>query len=226
MMAEIGATFGRREEVDPEASRYNKIADMEWNPTVPAGEVLGFGNDVLIRRSVLETVDGYNEAMRMGHEADLSQRIRDQGSLIFYISHLMTRHDVRLSRWDQWWGHAYRRGYGLANFRHLHPAAELWRGWAGRVWIHGGLGLGLAVLGLILFSWSFWWLVVLWLPAAYLILKPRIREVEEWAERLEVPLQDAVLFTWHRSFVVVPQFLGMLRWRWAKWTGRSMKGGI
>jgi glycosyltransferase involved in cell wall biosynthesis len=225
LTAEIGAIFGQRREIDPERSRYNKIADLEWNPTEPAGEVAGFGNDVLLRRTVLEATGGYNEELVMGHEADLSQRIRDHGSKIFYLEHLMTKHDVNLTRWDQWWRHAYRRGYGLAAFRHLHPVTDLWREWWKRVWLDGGLGGGLFLLGLIFAAWNMWWLA-LWIPATYLILQPRIRQVETWSKRLGVSLPDAALYTWHRSLVVVPQMLGVLRWYWAKWTGRKMKGGF
>jgi len=57
----VGAIRGNREEINPDASVYNWIGNLEWNAA--PGECDAFGGDVLIRRSILEQTNGYDEVL-------------------------------------------------------------------------------------------------------------------------------------------------------------------
>lgn len=96
---------------------------------------------------------------------------------------------------------------------HKHGFEEYWR-WAvqrrgdgTQVWVRGGLPILLVLLGL-LFSPVTLWSLALFLPAAILLLYPRIFRVEALAQELHLSHHDAARYAWHRSFVVLPQLFG------------------
>lgn len=110
----LGAVCGRRRELHPEASLYNRVVDCEWN--TPVGESDGFGGDVLVRRSALAAIGGYDERMNQGEDPETAFRLRAAGWRIRRIAHDMTRHDVALHSFAAWrrrhrrGGHAYAHG--------------------------------------------------------------------------------------------------------------------
>lgn len=54
----ICAAWGHRRESAPEQSIYTRVLDLDW--IYPIGRSLYFGGDVLVRRSALEQVGGYD----------------------------------------------------------------------------------------------------------------------------------------------------------------------
>ncbi len=112
---------GRRRERFPEASVYNRLADMEWN--TPVGTVKSCGGDSLIRVSAFEQVGGYNPAVIAGEEPEMCVRLRAAGWTIHRIDVEMTLHDAAMTRFGQWWKRTIRGGYayGLANAMHGGP---------------------------------------------------------------------------------------------------------
>jgi GT2 family glycosyltransferase len=94
---EVAAVSGRRREIDPGASIYNRLTDQEWD--MPIGEVRQCGGDVMIRAEALEAVGGYNEAMIAGEEPELSVRLRRAGGVIRRLDAEMTLHDAAMTRW-------------------------------------------------------------------------------------------------------------------------------
>jgi len=108
------AVCGRRRELFPDASLYNRVVDCEWNTPVGASD--GFGGDVLVRASALAAIGGYDEAMNQGEDPETAFRLRAAGGRILRLAHDMTWHDVALHSFAAWrrrhrrGGHAYAHG--------------------------------------------------------------------------------------------------------------------
>lgn len=115
---DVAAVCGRRRERYPEASIYNRLADMEWN--APTGEVEECGGDVLFRSPVFLEVGGFNPKMIAGEEPELCVRVRGQGYKILRIDAEMTLHDAAITRFSQWWTRAVRGGHSYAEGMALH----------------------------------------------------------------------------------------------------------
>lgn len=116
--ADVAAVCGRRRERHPEASIYNRLADMEWN--APVGEVEECGGDVLFRCPVFLEVGGFNPRMIAGEEPELCVRVRGKGYKIVRIAAEMTLHDAAMQRFSQWWTRAVRGGHSYAEGMALH----------------------------------------------------------------------------------------------------------
>jgi GT2 family glycosyltransferase len=168
---EVAAVCGRRRERYPEASIYNRLADMEWN--APRGEVEECGGDVLFRAPVFIEVGGFNPGMIAGEEPELCVRVREAGYKILRIDAEMTLHDAAIMHFSQWWTRTVRGGHSYAEGMALHGAgfsrhnvrrtlSALTYGlilpgvWSGTfVFAAGGIGFGPAVLVLVLVPAAF-----------------------------------------------------------------------
>ncbi|MGQ9921893.1 MAG: glycosyltransferase, partial [Desulfobacca sp.] len=218
---DVGAVFGRRLELYPEASIFNFIANLEWNPA--PGECEAFGGDVCLRRQALEATGGYDEILISGEDPELSQRLRQQGYKIIHLDTTMTWHDLAMTHFRQYWRRAYRTGYGFAavTHRHLRSTKGFWAREVFRLALRGGGSLGLAFLGSVGTWWSPWWLLA-WPPAVLLLLFPRLLRVRQLAAAKQLTRDQAKLYAWHCSFVVIPEFFGASRYLWGALTGRPL----
>ncbi len=115
---DVAAVCGRRRERHPEASIYNRLADMEWNAQV--GEVEECGGDVLFRSPIFLEVGGFNAGMIAGEEPELCVRVRALGHKILRIDAEMTLHDAAITRFAQWWTRATRGGHSYAEGMAMH----------------------------------------------------------------------------------------------------------
>ena len=116
----LGAVCGRRRELAPEASLFNRAVDCEWN--TPVGEAETFGGDVLLRARAVREAGGYDESMNQGEDPELAFRVRRAGWRIRRIQHDMTWHDVALLRASAW-----RRRHRRGGYAYAHGAALHWR---------------------------------------------------------------------------------------------------
>jgi GT2 family glycosyltransferase len=114
----LGAVCGRRREIQPEASRFNRAVDLEWD--TPVGEARAFGGDVLVRLAALEQCGAYDERMDQGEDPELAFRLRQRGWRILRIDRDMTLHDVALHRFAAWWKRHERGGLAFAHGAWLH----------------------------------------------------------------------------------------------------------
>ncbi|PNU04331.1 glycosyl transferase [Novosphingobium guangzhouense] len=108
----LAAVCGRRRERAPDASRYNRLCEAEWN--TPVGIARSVGGDALFRVAALRQIDGYDEALIAGEEPDMCYRMRRRGWLIRRIDGDMTIHDAAMLRFGQWWQRNRRSGYATA----------------------------------------------------------------------------------------------------------------
>jgi len=116
----VAAVCGRRREIAPEASVYNRLIDREWD--TPAGQARSCGGDVLMRRAAFEEVGGFDPRLIAGEEPELCVRLRQAGWLIWRLDAEMTRHDAALHRFGQWWRRSRRAGHAYAEGAALHGA--------------------------------------------------------------------------------------------------------
>lgn len=106
---ELAVVCGRRSELHPERSVYNRLADLEWD--TPIGLAAACGGDSVVRVSDFEMVGGFDPTAKAGEEPELCQRLRRAGRLIARIDAPMTRHDLNMTRFSEWWRRQYRVGY-------------------------------------------------------------------------------------------------------------------
>jgi len=115
----LGAVFGRLREIDPEASIYSWLCDIEW--TVPPGPADMFGGLVMLRAEAVRDGGGYRSGMIAGEEPELAIRLRAAGWRILSLAQPMAEHDAGITRFGQWWRRAVRGGHAFAELVHLHP---------------------------------------------------------------------------------------------------------
>jgi cellulose synthase/poly-beta-1,6-N-acetylglucosamine synthase-like glycosyltransferase len=104
--------WGHRREIAPGDSIYNRTLDLDW--IYPPGITEFCGGDALMRRSVLEKVNGFDETLIAGEEPEMCRRIRALGWQIRHVDLPMTGHDLAMNRWSQYWRRATRAGYAYA----------------------------------------------------------------------------------------------------------------
>jgi GT2 family glycosyltransferase len=100
---------GRRRELRPEASIYNRLADLEWD--TPVGEADACGGDAMMRADAFREAGGYDPSLIAGEEPELCLRLRRSGWRVFRLDAEMTRHDLDMTRFAQWWRRQVRFGY-------------------------------------------------------------------------------------------------------------------
>ena len=113
MDPQLGGVFGRRREVAPQCSIYNRMCDHEWN--VPIGPTLATGGDAMFRVDALKAVSGYDPTLIAGEEPDMCLRMGGKGWRFARIDAPMTRHDAQITRFGQWWRRAKRAGFAAAS---------------------------------------------------------------------------------------------------------------
>jgi len=108
----IAAVWGHRREMHPERSFFNRVLDLDW--VYPPGLTEFCGGDVLVRRAALVETRGFDEALIAGEEPELCRRIRALGLKVLHIDEPMTRHDLAIRHWKQYWKRAIRAGHAYA----------------------------------------------------------------------------------------------------------------
>ena len=205
---DIAVVCGRRREIHPEASVYNRLCDMEWD--TPVGEVDSCGGDALLRLQAIEETGGYDESVIAGEEPELCFRLRARGWKIHRIDHEMTLHDASMSRASQWWQRAVRAGHAYAEAYAMHPPfrrREL------RSILLGG---GLIPVGALALAWPTRGLSLLLLgvPLAQFVRAARGQQ------RQGYPTRDAVLFGLSCTLAKMPQLQGAAKFWWSRTTGK------
>lgn len=114
---DVAIVCGRRRERFPDRSTYNELCDIEWN--TPCGETTACGGDSMMRVEAFEAVGGFRPELIAGEEPELCARLRQKGWKISRINAEMTRHDVNLLKFSQWWKRTVRGGYGFAEISRL-----------------------------------------------------------------------------------------------------------
>lgn len=214
--ASVGAVAGFRKEMYPEHSIYNWIGNLEWNG--PVGDSSCFGGDVLIRREVLEQTCGYDELLVGGEDPELSRRVIRANWKIIRLDALMTRHDLAMRTVRQYLKRAFRSGYGFAavRTREAKAGSDFWKSEFDKIVIKGGVFFTCIISSLlpVLIEPSQKTLSLTVLTAApgiAILLNPRLFKVRKFMRENNLNREEANIYAWHCSLVVIPQLFGIMR---------------
>jgi GT2 family glycosyltransferase len=212
---DVVAVWGRRREVHPEDSLYNRICDIEWSQVQP-GETETFGGDVLVRVAAVYEVSGYNPRIIAGEDPEFAYRLHKAGHRIVRVDADMTLHDAAILRFSQWWARTKRSGYAYAQVSTLH-ADEAERFWMkdkkrALLW---GLIVPLSVPALAIVTLGFPSLLLGAYPLRALRVAKRAR-----AERA-LDLRQAGAWALHCVGASVPQSIGILKYYVERALGRD-----
>lgn len=157
----LAIVAGRRRELFPERSLYNRICDDEWN--TPVGPARAVGGDMLVRREALAGIGGFDPTLIAGEEPEMCLRMAHAGWGIRRLDAPMTVHDAAMTRFGQWWRRARRGGHAFAevSWRYRDGPEGFWRREARRALLWA-VALPLAILlGALLTPWA-WLLLALY----------------------------------------------------------------
>jgi cellulose synthase/poly-beta-1,6-N-acetylglucosamine synthase-like glycosyltransferase len=213
----VGVVFGNRREIATRESVYNRVLDLDW--IVPPGPAEYCGGDALIRREILQRLEGYDEGLIAGEEPELCWRIRALRYRIEHLDRPMVGHDLAITRAAQYWRRAVRTGYAYAEVsaRFRGSAAPLWERPARRNLIHGPvmLALTLGALVLTVLTASATPVVLASLLTVGLAIRSAVRA--RWKTPEAVTL---LLYGFHSHLGQIPIFFGQLKWRLDRWRRR------
>ncbi|MDP3194729.1 glycosyltransferase family 2 protein [Tabrizicola sp.] len=150
----VAVVCGRRREVHPEASVWNRLCDAEWD--TPPGQAKACGGDALMRVTPVAEVEGYDSSLIAGEEPELCIRLRRAGWEVWRIDQEMTLHDAAMTRIGQWWKRTRRGGHAFAEGAAMHGAApeRHWVAETRRAVLWGAVLPLVTGLGLVLTPWA------------------------------------------------------------------------
>jgi GT2 family glycosyltransferase len=207
---DIAIVCGRRRERFPQASPYNRLADMEWN--TPVGEAAACGGDFVARVAAIRQVNGFNPSLICGEEPEMCIRLRQLGWKIYRIDADMTLHDAAMTRFGQWWKRCLRGGWyvaeGRAMYGHTPEAYQVREERSGWLW---GLILPLSALVLALPTKG----ISLLLLSGYLVM---VIKIAGYRRRVyQDSPADARLYASFCTLSKFPQWLGQMKYYRSRW---------
>jgi len=213
----VAVVFGRRSEIKPEASMFNRVLDLDW--VFPEGRALFCGGDALIRRSVLEEVNGFDERLIAGEEPEMCWRIRARGYEIVGVDRSMVVHDLAMTRWSQYWSRALRSGFALAEIsaRFRHTSSPLWLRESRRNILHGTIMLALFLVAPTVAIVCRTPIPIVLVIGILSLLAVRTAYRARWKSGRLVTL---LLYGLHSHLQHIPILFGQLMYRHAHRTGR------
>lgn len=201
----VVAVFGGRSEIYPKKNWYHLVADIEWK--APLGECKAFGGDVLVDKSVLERVGGYDELLIAGEDPDLSYRIRQSGGKILSVDVPMSKHNIQMDSFAAYFKRAARTGYAYTalawRYRKQNEKfrlKEFLRIPLGIIipWglIFGGCKLGVPVIGSLL---------------GLGLMFRSLRKIPYFSKQYQISFKESAIYALHLSFIIYPQVVGVLQ---------------
>jgi GT2 family glycosyltransferase len=168
---DAGVVCGRRREMRPEASVWNRLCDAEWD--TPIGPAKFCGGDALMRAAAVTAVGGYDPTLIAGEEPELCVRLRAARWQVWRIDQEMTLHDAAMTKVGQWWKRTRRGGHAFAEGAALHgaPPERHWVAETRRAILWGVLLPVGTVLGALISPWAL--LLLLLYPLQMLKLSRR-----------------------------------------------------
>jgi glycosyltransferase involved in cell wall biosynthesis len=211
---DVTAVWGRRRELHPERSVYNRVCDVEWSQERP-GETQVFGGDVMVRAQAVRELGGYNPRIIAGEDPEFAYRLHKRGYRIVRLDAEMTVHDAAITRFKQWWVRTKRSGYAYAQVSALHgkEPEKFWVKDRQRALVWGfvvpALVPALAVPTLGLSSL---------LLGTYPV---RFHRIAQRAQKDGLEPKDARFWALHCVGASFPQAVGILSYHWQKLRGKS-----
>ncbi|MEZ5963995.1 MAG: glycosyltransferase [Planctomycetota bacterium] len=200
----VGAVFGRFKEMHPEASIYNRMADLDW-PTAN-GPVETFGGIVLVRRACLEATGGYDDQLRVGEDPALALDIRRHGFTVLQVPHLMALHDIDIHTFGAYWRRNVMVGWSLAEISYR-SRGHVVSAWSGRTLRFAALlGGAMVVLltAILVTPWAIAGGILLAGLDLFRVAKNSLYRAGSWPH--------AIAYALHARVILLPMVLG--HWKW------------
>ena len=215
----IAAVWGHRRELHPEHSVYNRVLDLDW--IYAAGITDYCGGDVVMRRSALAEIEGYDPSLIAGEEPELCRRLRARGYRIMHIDFPMTRHDLNMMRFSQYWRRAERAGHAYAEIsdRFRGSADPMWLQESNRNLLSGVFWIGWLPIALMLGVLKSLWII------PWLSLLPLLSARSAWKARYKAPGETMLLLLYglHSHLQQIPILIGQLRYFLGRHAGEQRK---
>ncbi len=202
---QVAIACGRRREIEPTRNIYHQLADMEWNAT--PGETHSCGGDALVRLEAFQQVGGYRESLIAGEEPELCTRLRKNGWKVWRLDREMTLHDIRMTRFRQWWRRTVRAGHAYAEVAALHGSLRERYRWRMLVGMWFWVLLPVAAIAL-LPTLGVTTLLAVAIAYALLILKGTIQRQRHHSESMS----NSILYAFSCALAKWPQALGTLKY--------------
>jgi glycosyltransferase involved in cell wall biosynthesis len=214
----VAVVWGHRREMYPEQSLYNRALDLDW--IYPAGIAEFCGGDALMRRSILEQVDGFSENLIAGEEPELCQRIRALNKIILHIDQPMTRHDLAMNRFSAYWKRAFRAGHAYADVsqRMKNTAFPLWQDECRRNAVRATVLIGLLVAAIVFSIITNMVLAIIGVLVFYALLMVRSAYKARWKDKHPVTL---LLYGIHSQFQQIPIACGQLSYWYHRFSNKQ-----
>lgn len=213
----ICAVWGNLREIYPDKSIYTRVLDLDW--VYAPGEVEACGGNVLMRRSALIEVDGFDGTLIAGEEPEMCRRLRACGYSILHIDHPMAGHDLHITRASQYWKHARRAGYAYAEVSDRFRQSEdpLWLADSRRCFILGSFWSLSILVAIIVAGIRLSLLpVAIWL-CLFVTISLRSAWRSRWKDKNAITL---MLYGAHSHLQKVPIVIGQLQYFLDKRRGR------
>jgi len=206
----VAIVWGHRRESAPHESIYNRVLDLDW--VYVAGWSEFCGGDALVRRDVLERVGGFDESLVGGEEPEMCRRIRELDLGILHVDRPMTRHDLAITHWSQYWRRAERAGYAYAavSERFAGTRLPLWKEVARANVVHAGILVGVAATALLGCVLSLSPVPALLATAFYAALAVRSALRSRWKN---ASITTLLLYGVHSHLQQIPILVGQLIYR-------------
>jgi hypothetical protein len=212
--SDVLAVHGRLHEIEPDASPYNRLYEMEWAAPQP-GEESSFGGNFMVRADAFARAGGFDPAVIAAEDDELAVRLRRVGGRILRLADPMAYHDAAMYRFSQWWRRSTRLGHAYAQVADLHGnAPERYFVGERRRALLWGLGIPVSILVLLLPSGG--------LSLALLVVYPlQLVRLALGARRRGMSTRDALL--WSTACVVsrFAEVVGMARYHLNKLRRRT-----
>ncbi|MCQ9206661.1 MAG: glycosyltransferase [Omnitrophica bacterium] len=198
-----GAIFGWLKEAYPRKNFFHFVINLDW--TNPGNKGNLFGGNVLVRRSVLEEIGGYNEDLIAGEDLELSARIHYYGWYTVGVNMIMCYHDINMRGLMQYFKRAFRAGYGFAE------AGTKMLKIGEKVWFLKTICISIKVM-FILFLLGVTVLTefkISGLLALVMIFFPLIK-IPYFRKKFKINFKDALIYAIHSSIVLYPQFCAIV----------------
>ncbi|HOO47108.1 MAG TPA: glycosyltransferase [Deltaproteobacteria bacterium] len=208
----VAAVTGRVVERDPERNIFHVIGNMEWSISAgrkglefKEGPCPVFGGIVLVRKDAIIQAGTYDESLVAGEDPDLSYRVRKNGWSIYRVSSNMVDHDLNMNTLGQYLKRSLRSGHAYAEIgmRYMREKERFFL----RQLVRICLGATLPAVCLVLFMLL--GRIRLGAALAVMIAFRPFSKIFAFSSS-SGSLKRAALYCAHLSFVVYPQFTGVL----------------
>lgn len=216
---DVAVVWGRLREAFPSASIYNRLMDIQWVclRDMPAGPTFYGTGIALVRRSALEAAGGFCDSLTAGENTELGRRLQSLGYSVLHVELPMVRHDAAILRFSQYWRRFVRDGYSYARLRELFrdSVQPLFRFEFSVV--GGGLLIAAPAAAVAGYALHGSWLVPALVAGALFthLARTTLQSLPKVGS-----LRDAMLFSIHWHFKLIPNLFGHLAYLLDKRLGR------